>query len=322
MKYIFAIALGLSPLLSAAPVEVNAIAAVADGRPITKNEINFALTPTIARLKAFFPRQGQMYHEELGKQRQKILDDLISRELILSKFKELEASIPERFVDEEIQRQIRNDFKSNEEEFYQKLKTAGLDKRKHREIVRKKLIVQAMRSNHLAETSPPTPEEVRNAYDKYKILLRDVAKDKITFRKIFIPSNVPDPLATEESQLQMAEDIAAKIKGGADFSAMAKQHSADYLAEKGGQWPETPRVDLSSEFAAIIFEAKEGETLGPIKEPAGYTIVEIQNINYGPAPSFEEMKTKIEEGVKREKDSERYKAWLKRLRNNAVVVIK
>ncbi len=316
------LSLSFSPLLLSAPVEVNSLAAVANGRPITSNELRFTLAPIQARLQAMFPRRGQKYQEALQEQKTRILDELIARELILAEFDTLEGKIPEQFVDKEIQRQINNNYNGDKEKFFTDLKKAGLNKQKHRDLVYKKLIVQAMRSQQLAEISPPTEKEIRAAYDEFKVEVRDRSKDKITFRKIFIPANTNDPLSTPESQLLLAEDLAAKIRGGADFSALAKQFSADYLSDKGGQWPETPRTDLSSEFAAIIFDANEGELLGPIKEPAGFTIVEIQKKNLGPSPSYKELKPKVEEAVKRKKDNVNYEKWIKRLRRNAVVTIK
>ena len=77
----------------------------------------------------------------------------------------------------------------------------------YREMTREKMIVQSMRAQQFSDAPPPLPNEIQNEYNEIRETLRDTSKDKITFRKIFIPAVDPEnPLATPETQLALAED--------------------------------------------------------------------------------------------------------------------
>jgi peptidyl-prolyl cis-trans isomerase SurA len=66
----------------------------------------------------------------------------------------------------------------------------------------------------------------------------------ITFNKIFLPrADADNPLATPETQLVLAEKLAAEAKGGADIAELAKQHSRDAFASEGGFQKDVPRTD-------------------------------------------------------------------------------
>ena len=306
--------------------EVNAIAAVVNGRPISKSKLGFMLAPTYRQLAAQFPRRGPEFERQALEAREKLLQELIDREIILSEFKELEkkgANLPSHMVEREIDRQIRENYNGNEASFEQELKRVGMSREAYRRMTKDQLIVQAMRSEHFSDAPPPLPGEVSKEYAEIKDTLRDVTKDKITFHKIFLPRQDPEnPLSTPESQLALAEQLVVEINNGTDMAELAKKHSRDAFASEGGFQKDYPRIDLAPEFAAIIFGHKEGELVGPLEDPAGFTIVKIVEISPGPAPSLNEVKEMLEERVRRKKTSAAYEKWIEGRRRNAVIVRK
>jgi peptidyl-prolyl cis-trans isomerase SurA len=315
-----------APALPSGAFEVNGVAAVVNGTPITKNKVGFMLTPIFAQLAAQFPRRGPEFERQVLEAREKILQELIDRQIILSEFKEMEkkgANLPEHVVDKEIKRQILANYDGDEDKFQEELKRARMGMDGYRKMTREQLIVQAMRAEHYSEAAPPLPAEINKEYAEMKDKLRDTTKDKITFYKIFIPRIDPqNPVAPPETQLALAEQLVTEIKGGADFAELAKTHSRDAYAEKGGYQENLPRTDLASEFAAIIFAGKEGDVLGPLEDPAGYTIVKIVDIMPGPSPSLSEVREMIEDRVRTRKSSAAYEKWMEIRRKNAVVVRK
>jgi peptidyl-prolyl cis-trans isomerase SurA len=150
--------------------------------------------------------------------------------------------------------------------------------------------------------------------------IRDTTKDKITFYKIFLPrQDAQNPLANPESQLALAEQLAGEIKAGADVAELAKKHSRDAFADKGGFQENLPRTDLATEFAAIIFAGKEGDVLGPLEDPAGFTVVKIVDIMPGPAPALDEVREMVEERVRTKKNSVAYENWIAKKRKSAAI---
>jgi len=313
--------LGTAAVFSEA-VEVNGIAAKVNGSVITKNEVGFMLAPIYAQLTTEFPRRGAEFERKFTEARKKILQELIDRRIILDEFKQLGASIKPQVIDEEIKRQMRELYNGDEAKFREELKKSRMTMEGYREITLEKMIVQAMRSQQFSDAPPPLPNEIQREYNEVKTTLRDVTKDKISFRKIFIPSADPEnPIATPETQLALAEDIAKQIKDGKSFEELAKTYSKDAFAEQGGLQEDLPRTDLSPEFAAILFDAPEDKVIGPLLDPRGFTIAKVTGKNLGPAPSLGEVRSMIEERVRRNKTSGQYERWIESRRKRAMITI-
>lgn len=305
------------------PIEVNGIAAKVNGRVITKNEVSFMLAPVFAQLATQYPKRGPKFEEEMKKAKDGVMQELIDREIILDEFKQLGASIKPHFVDEEIKRQMRELYNGDETRFREELKRSRLTMEGYRELTREKMVVQSMRSKQFADAPPPLPNEVQAEYNEIKSSLRDVTKDVITFRKIFIPANdVENPLSTPDTQYAMAEGIAEQLAQGRDFAELAKEHSKDAFAEDGGLQEDVARTDLSPEFAAILFETPVGKINGPLLDPQGFTIIQPVKISYGPSPALSEVREMVEERVRKKKTSAQYERWIESRRKRAMIDIR
>lgn len=303
--------------------EVNGIAAKVNGHVITKNQVSFMLAPIYSQLSAQFPRRGPQFEAEFAKAKSNVIQELVDRQIILDEFKQLGASIKPHIIDEEVKRQMRELYNGDEVKFREELKRSRLTMEGYREMTREKMVVQAMRAQQFSDAPPPLPNEIQKEYNEIRGSLRDVSKDKITFRKIFIPaSDSANPLATPETQLSLAEDIAKQIADGKDFAELAKTHSKDAFAAEGGLQENVPRTDLSAEFAAIIFDSPKDKIVGPLMDPQGFTIVNPINIQFGPAPSLDEVRDMVEERVRRKKTSAQYDKWIENRRKRAMVDIK
>ncbi len=311
------------PAAPSGPVEVNGIAAKVNGKVITRNQISFMLAPRYAQLVAQYPRRGPQFEAKFKEAKATITQELVDREIIIDEFKQLGASIKPNIIDEEIKRQMRELYNGDEAKFREELKRSRLTMEGYREMTREKMIVQSMRSQQFSDAPPPLPNEIQKEYNEVKSSLRDVTKDKISFQKIFIPSLDPqNPIATPESQLSLAEDIARQLGDGKDFTELAKTYSKDAFSEQGGIQENVPRTDLSPEFASIIFETPPGKLVGPLLDRLGFTIVKVTKVDLGPAPPLtDEMRTNMEERVRRKKTSAQYERWIEGKRKRAMIKI-
>ncbi|MCU0749391.1 MAG: SurA N-terminal domain-containing protein [Akkermansiaceae bacterium] len=305
------------------PVEVNGIAAKVNGSVITKNQVSFMMSPIYAQLATQFPRRGPQFEAQFNEAKTKILQELIDRQIILDEFKQLGASIKPNIIDEEIKRQMRDLYNGSEVKFREELQRSRLTMEGYRKMTREKMVVQAMRANQFADAPPPLPNEVQKEYNEVKLTLRDVTKDVVTFQKIFIPaSDADNPVATPETQLTLAEGIAKELSDGKDFAEIAKANSKDAFADKGGLQENVPRIDLSPEFASIIFEAPVGKIIGPLLDPQGFTIAKVIKIDYGPSPPLDKVRDMIEERVRKKKTSAQYDRWIESRRKRAMIDIR
>lgn len=301
---------------------VNRIAATANGRPITANEVSVLLMPIGAQLAAQYPKQGPEFHKQLALAKKNIIDDLINRELLRNEFEGLGGVVRESLIDQEVNRTILETFNGDRAAFLNNLKMSGMTIRAFREMTKKHLQVQIMRASKYDMGVPPTPEEIRREYEATKEQYRDLTKDKIKFKKIFLPLFGEDADSTPEVQLKLAEQIAEEIREKrATFEEMAKRYSKDIHAEDGGDWPVMERSTLAAEAAAILFGGKPGELVGPLVDSTGFTVALIERKELAPPPPLSAIKEQIDMMTRNKRSNERYQQWIERLRKKAIIKI-
>lgn len=70
-------------------------------------------------------------------------------------------------------------------------------------------------------------------------------------------------------------DIKAQIEAGADFAALAKQHSKCPSGQQGGDLGEFGKGMMVPEFDQVVFSAPINEVQGPVKTQFGYHLLEV-----------------------------------------------
>ncbi len=340
MKLLFISALLLASLLPIAEAQqdgarsssraksnriVNRIAATVNGRPITSSEVRARLAPYMRELMVLYPRQGPRFTAELVKAKKQVLSELIERELVLSEFETKGYAMPDTHVEDEINRRILTQFNGDRDAFLNGLRKSGMSLSEYRESVRKEITVAAMRSSRYERDIPPTPDEIRAEYAASKSDFRDITKDSIRYEKIFIPAVVEeDPTISPEQQFELAREVARRIeKKEISFAEAARTYSRDRYAEQGGAWPFIRRDELAVEFANVVFSLEKGKVMGPLMDQngAGFTIVRVLETRLAPAPplSRKDVKEQVDDAVRRKKSEKRYREWVNRLRERAVI---
>jgi peptidyl-prolyl cis-trans isomerase C len=74
---------------------------------------------------------------------------------------------------------------------------------------------------------------------------------------------------------QAAADIKNQIADGADFAAMAKEHSSCPSSASGGDLGEFGPGMMVPEFDKVVFSAGVGEVQGPVRTQFGYHLIEV-----------------------------------------------
>jgi peptidyl-prolyl cis-trans isomerase C len=71
------------------------------------------------------------------------------------------------------------------------------------------------------------------------------------------------------------EDIKQLIADGADFAAMAEEHSTCPSGKSGGGLGEFTPGQMVPEFDKVVFNEAVGVVHGPVKTDFGYHLIEI-----------------------------------------------
>ena len=71
------------------------------------------------------------------------------------------------------------------------------------------------------------------------------------------------------------ENLKTQIEAGADFAAIARQHSTCPSGRQGGGLGSFGPGQMVKEFDTVVFSGEVGKVLGPVKTQFGYHLIEI-----------------------------------------------
>jgi peptidyl-prolyl cis-trans isomerase C len=74
---------------------------------------------------------------------------------------------------------------------------------------------------------------------------------------------------------EVCEDLKKQIEAGADFAAVAREHSLCPSGKQGGGLGEFGPGQMVKEFDQAVFSGEVGKVLGPIQTKFGYHLLEV-----------------------------------------------
>jgi peptidyl-prolyl cis-trans isomerase C len=191
-------------------------------------------------------------------------------------------------------------------------KKEGVDKSKEvaerLEDLRKRLIVETYLKKKVEEEAQISDAELKKFYDENKEKFK--SGEQVKASHILVK--------TEKE----AQDILAQLKSGASFEDLAKKHSADSTAAKGGDLGWFSRGAMVPEFDKAVFSMKEGETSGIIKTQFGYHIIKVTGKRPAGIRTFDEVKEQIKTTLLPAKQQEIFQKMKDDLKKSAKVSIK
>jgi peptidyl-prolyl cis-trans isomerase C len=102
-----------------------------------------------------------------------------------------------------------------------------------------------------------------------------------------------------------AEDIEAKLKGGADFAQLAKDKSKDTgSAPNGGDLGFFAKGQMVKEFEDAVWVLKPGDVSPPVQTQFGWHVIKLEEKRVRPAPPFDGLKDRIMQSLLQQKFGE------------------
>ncbi|HVT43574.1 MAG TPA: peptidyl-prolyl cis-trans isomerase [Thermoanaerobaculia bacterium] len=112
-----------------------------------------------------------------------------------------------------------------------------------------------------------------------------------------------------------AEDLVAKLEGGADFAQLAGQHSDDPgSAANGGDLGYFERGRMVPEFEQVAFTLPPGQTSDVVKSQFGYHIIRVVDKREGGSRPFEEVRFQLEQQLRDERSKDQAREEITRVR--------
>jgi peptidyl-prolyl cis-trans isomerase C len=147
-----------------------------------------------------------------------------------------------------------------------------------------KLLMEALLQNEAK--AAVTDEAMKKVYAE---AIKDVGNEQeVSARHILVE--------TEDE----AKKVAADLKGGGDFVAIAKERSKDPGSkDQGGDLGFFGKDQMVPEFAEAAFKLDKGQTSDPVKSQFGWHIIRVDDKRTKEPPSFDQVKSQIESYVQR-----------------------
>lgn len=187
--------------------------------------------------------------------------------------------------------------------------------------------VDAAIDSIMKQQKVPSKRELENALKRMGMTLgkfRDLIRDDIMVQKLSMKLReeirvLPDDLrevrashilVTSEAEARALRD---KIKGGADFSALAKEYSKDPgSASKGGDLGYFTTGMMVEPFEKAAFTLRPGEVSGTVKSSFGYHIIKLVDSR---------LRKLTEQEALREKQDKVFRRWYSDVRSKARIEI-
>jgi peptidyl-prolyl cis-trans isomerase SurA len=112
--------------------------------------------------------------------------------------------------------------------------------------------------------------------------------------------------------------LKERLDHGADFAELAKQHSNDLSASKGGELGWVYPGDTVPEFERAMNALKAGEISEPVQTPFGWHLIQVQDRRVQDV-SAERQRLIARQALRERKAEEAYEEWLRQLRDRAYV---
>ncbi|WP_028081447.1 SurA N-terminal domain-containing protein [Solimonas soli] len=101
--------------------------------------------------------------------------------------------------------------------------------------------------------------------------------------------------ADKSASEKKAEDLAAQLKNGADFAALAKANSDDAGSRaKGGDLGWLKRGQMPDSFEKALWSLKSGETSAPVETEFGWHLIHVDEVKPSTVKPFEDAEVQAE----------------------------
>ncbi|TAL26063.1 MAG: hypothetical protein EPN94_03945 [Nitrospirae bacterium] len=243
------------------------------------------------------------------------LESLIDMKLQLQAAKQLGIEATADDVNSAIA-DIRKKYSLDEPALIESLKKEGFTFDEYKKKIAEQMILSRIVTHQVKSKIVVSESDIEKQMGENKGILADGEAYRI--RQIFFKKT--DAGADRKAIEQKAEGILKQLKAGEDFAALAKQYSEDPSRKAGGDLGFVKKRYMAKEFIDVISRLKAGEVSQPFWTDRGLHIIRLEEKSE--KHSEAELKESIRNKLIEKYSSEKYKSWLRGLRENAYIEIR
>lgn len=282
--------------------------AVVDGTQISKTDFDQALGQAAASQGAAQNCQGPGPDDpQYTTLRDQALNDVLDRAWILGEAEERGIEVSDREVQQEFEQTKKQNFKT-EQEYQDFLKQSCFTQADVDQRVRLQVISTKIQDEITQSAGDPSASDIETFYDANKAQFAQPET-----RNIRIILN-QDPQQAQQAADQLKQDNSPESwqKVAAEFSTDASSK------DKGGVREAVTAGVFPQEVDSQIFDAPEGEVVGPIETPSGTYVFQVDSVTAAGTTPLDQVRPQIEQQLKSQAQQEAFSAFLNDYRDHWV----
>jgi len=173
--------------------------------------------------------------------------------------------------------------------------------------------------NKIRGVALPDIAQAKDFYDKNPALF--TTPEKLRVSLILLKVEPSSPAAVWDAAREEALEIIARLKKGADFSQLARIHSGDASASKGGDMGFLHKGMLAKPAQLAIDEMTAGQVSEPIMMLRGVAIIRLEEKEPASLNAFENVVERAQKLLQRENAKFAWSDLLEKLRSAADITI-
>lgn len=292
----------------------NSIAAIAENKIITVEEVRRELQPYLPQIQADSGGDPMKFRQLIEEMEAEIIRNLTDNVLIVKQFYEDKGQIPESFINNEIEEMIITRFEGKRSLYLDYLKSIGKTPEEHRTSVKEEIIVNYMRSKMRKSASIVSPVKIEQFYKEYK---SEFFQEEALHLRLIRLTKMADE--SEAVLRQTADEITEKLEMGFAFDELASKHSNDAKAKKGGDWGWVTRGSLIEALSEVAFSLRPGEYSEPVTISNNLFILYCEDYRPEGHMPLPEVREDIEDILVSQMAREAEAKFLERLRRDGYV---
>jgi peptidyl-prolyl cis-trans isomerase C len=246
----------------------------------------------------------------------KALDQLITIKLLTHEVKSRNVDADNSAVDDQMQK-IRSQFPT-EEEYRKALASRGVTPEKLREDMLNESRINKMMEAEAAGATPVTDAEIREFYEKNPTRFKQ--PEAVRASHILVRAQPGDEPGRKKA-LATIQQVHRQAKAGKDFGDLARKHSADGSAERGGDLGFFTKDRMVPEFANAAFALKPGQISDIVQTSYGYHVIKVMERRPPSDVPLEQVTAQVREFLTKQRQQEQAEAFVKVLRNKSKVEV-
>jgi peptidyl-prolyl cis-trans isomerase SurA len=296
-----------------APNVVNGIIVIVNDKVITIRDVFASVGEEMDFLERRYATQPAVLNERKKALQAEAIEGLVEHYLVLQEFNSVARPLPESYVDNRINEEIKQKF-GDRLTMMKTLQKEGITYESYRQKIKDRIVTQLMWDAKVPRDPVISPTRIENYYvanrDKFKL------DDRIQLRMILLTNRPND---TAFSPMQLAKEIAKKVDEGASFAEMAKVYSNGSSAAQGGDMGWVEKKTLREELSNVAFSLKSGTRSEPVDVQGNVFLMYVEKSEPTHTRSLSEVRQEIEDTLKAEESKRLKKQFVERLKKKAFV---